>query len=238
MVLLPIALGASAVATYLGAGHDFIFIAGGGFMIVLGMLSFLGRSPFPRIHLPVNLGRSDTPSVFTLGAFSGVASSCCAPVLAGVVVLTALSTSMLQALFVGLAYVSGMIFPLFMSAVALDRKGLRASKFWQGRMVHIKLFSAGVDIHSSKLIAGLMFVAMGVITVILGFTNTMLTAPGSQLFGIYQTAIERAIANVISSSEASAIGLVALLLILGVLARSYARRHKTRGMVTNQNSAL
>lgn len=69
----------------------------------------------PQIRLPVNLKRTDTPSVFLLGVSSGVASSCCAPVLAGIVVLTALSASMVEAVFVGLAYLSGMVVPLLVN---------------------------------------------------------------------------------------------------------------------------
>lgn len=226
-MLLPIALGASAIAQYIGQGHSLIFIAGGFLMIFFGMWSFWGHSMLPQIHLPVNLKRSDTPSVFTLGVFSGVASSCCAPVLAGILVLTTLSTSTVEALFVGLAYVFGMIFPLLMTAVAWDRKASRAGKFLQGRMVHIKFFTMEVDMHSSKLIAGFMFVVMGALTAILGFTNTMLAMPGSELIGIYQTAFEQAIVNAISTQEFATIVSLSLLLILVVYIALLGKKGRT-----------
>lgn len=51
--------------------------------------------------------RGDTATFFSLGVFSGIASSCCAPVLAGVMTLSALSGSPVGGLVLGLAYVLG-----------------------------------------------------------------------------------------------------------------------------------
>lgn len=206
VIMLPIALGASVLVQYMSSDHSLIFVAGGFLMIFLGLWSFWGHSMLPQIHLPVNLKRSDAPSVFTLGVFSGVASSCCAPVLAGIVVLSALSASSFEAIFTGLAYVLGMVFPLLITAIVWDRKSSAktygsTTSFLQGRMVHIKLLTREFEIHSSNLIAGVMFVGMGAITVALGFTNTMLSVPGSEIFNIYEATLEQAISNALSSTE-------------------------------------
>ncbi|MHB8568487.1 MAG: cytochrome c biogenesis CcdA family protein [Nitrososphaerales archaeon] len=217
VIMLPIALGASALVQYMSSGHSLIFVAGGFLMIFLGLWSFWGHSMLPQIHLPVNLKRSDAPSVFTLGVFSGVASSCCAPVLAGIVVLSALSASSFEAIFTGLAYVLGMVFPLLITAILWDRNSSAktdssTTSFLQGRMVHIKLLAREFEIHSSNLIAGVMFVGMGAITVALGFTNTMLSVPGSEIFNIYEATLEQAISNALSSTEV----LVGILLVVGI----------------------
>lgn len=189
----------------------------------------------PQIHLPVNLKRSDTPSVFTLGVFSGVASSCCAPVLAGIVVLSALSASSLEAIFTGLAYVIGMVFPLLITAVVWDRKaspksnGSATTTFLQGRMVHVKLLTREFDIHSSNLIAGVMFVGMGAVTVVLGFTNTMLSVPGSEIFNIYEATLEQAISNALSSLEVvAAILLGVIVLLVAVLVTVFLRKSRVQ----------
>src|SRR3989337_535570 len=54
------------------------------------------------------LSRPDSAGVYTLGVFSGAASACCAPVLAGMLTLSALSPSLVAATGIGLAYVFGM----------------------------------------------------------------------------------------------------------------------------------
>lgn len=231
VIMLPIALGASTLVQYMSSGHSIIFVAGGFLMIFLGLWSFWGHSMLPQIHLPVNLKRSDTPSVFTLGVFSGVASSCCAPVLAGIIVLSALSASSFEAIFTGLAYVLGMVFPLLMTAMVWDRKASPKSNggtsFLQGRMVHAKLLGKEFGIHSSNLIAGIMFVVMGVVTIVLGFANTMLSVPGSEIFNIYEATLERAISSALSSPEVVvSLSLVLIVLLVAVLAAVFLRKSR------------
>lgn len=191
-VLLPIAMGAWELSTFLSANHALLFVAGGSFMIVLGLLTLWGVPILPMsAGRGVSLQRKDAPSVYALGVFSGVASSCCAPVLAGVLVLTILSGSWLPALLVGLAYVAGMVFPLLVISVLWDRRAGRVPGVFRGRMVNFRILRWEVDIHSSKLVAGTLFVLMGVVTVGLGLVGRMLLVPGSSLFGIYETALER-----------------------------------------------
>src|SRR5229473_1510363 len=78
-----------------------------------------------QIHLPMPGRRADGKagvlSVYTLGIFSGVASSCCAPVLAGVIALSSAVSSFWLALVLGSAYVFGMVAPLFVIALLWDR---------------------------------------------------------------------------------------------------------------------
>jgi cytochrome c-type biogenesis protein len=102
-VLLPIALGVSAISIYISLNHSLLFVIGGFFMLFLGIASLLGIQLMPMIHPNVNLEKTGVPTVFALGAFSGVASSCCAPVLAGILILTALTTSIFGAAVVGAA---------------------------------------------------------------------------------------------------------------------------------------
>ena len=83
----------------------------------LAVLALTGRSWSPPwfVRSP-DPERGDSAGVFALGVFSGVASSCCAPVLAGVMTLSALSSTPVGAGVLGLAYVSGTTFPLFVIA--------------------------------------------------------------------------------------------------------------------------
>jgi len=86
-VVLPIALGAATIRQLITAGHTPVYLAGGAVMLALAAYTLLGG----RLHLPAPgrpaRNRTGPLGVYTLGLFSGVATSCCAPVLAGVVAL-------------------------------------------------------------------------------------------------------------------------------------------------------
>ena len=209
-VLLPIAMGATALTAFLGVNHPLLFVLGGAFMIVLGLLTLWGMDLIPQLRFNAHLERKDVPSVFALGVFSGVASSCCAPVLIGVIVLTSISGSLFQAGVIGLAYVLGMVFPLLVAATLWDRRGQRLGLALRGRLLLIRLGSKEWTIHSSKFIAGVLFVAMGVATVALGVLDRMLPIPGSQLIGIYQTQLEQGLTQAFSTPMALVLILVAI----------------------------
>ncbi len=229
-VMLPIALGALIVAQSISAHHDLVFIAGGFLMIVFGLWTLWGRGMLPQLNLPVNLKRTNLPSVYTLGLFSGAATTCCAPVLAGVLVLSALSTSLVEGLLIGFTYVVGMVFPLLMIALVWDRYAANGENPLRGRMLYLKHFGREFSIHSSKLIAGAMFIIMGAVTVGLGVTGTMIAMPGTALVAVMQAGLQNAIVGFFSSVwSAGIIALVAATLIGGTAYAVRARLANPKG---------
>jgi cytochrome c biogenesis protein CcdA len=220
-VLLPIALGVTAISIYIGLNHSLLFVIGGFFMLFIGLASFLGIQLLPMMHPDVDLQRTGMPTVFALGAFSGVASSCCAPVLAGMLVLTALASSVIGSTLVGLTYVAGMVFPLFLVSLFMDRSS-GVQKVLQGTMLRI----GGQTVHSSRLLSAGIFVSMGLVTVYLGFTNTMLATPGSEIFNIYEAAIQRAVDSFVASPISVILFVGATLLGIGL----YLGRRLNRGI--------
>ena len=68
-ILLPIALGISALSSYIGLNHSLLFVVGGFFMLFLGAASLLGIQLIPMFSPNVDLGKSTVPTVFTLGVF-------------------------------------------------------------------------------------------------------------------------------------------------------------------------
>ena len=107
LILVPITVGISLVAATISKYHTYFYWAGGLLMFALAAFSLSGRMwSMPRLLRAPDAARGDTASMFALGVFSGIASSCCAPVLAGVMTLSALSGSTVGATALGLAYVS------------------------------------------------------------------------------------------------------------------------------------
>ena len=66
--------------------------------------------PLPLYTMPQ---KTTTLSTYLLGVFSGITSSCCAPVLFAAITLSSLSPTLLKSLVVSLVYVLGIVFPLF-----------------------------------------------------------------------------------------------------------------------------
>jgi hypothetical protein len=69
--------------------------------------------------------------VFVLGVFSGAATACCAPVLAGAVALSALNQTWIGGLALGGAYLLGIVFPLVVIALCFQgaKRKVRDPKF-------------------------------------------------------------------------------------------------------------
>ena len=181
VVLVPIGIGIAALAQFFSRFHQEIFLVAGIFLVFLGSLSLLGKSfELPFAKTTVKWDPQNYTSVFVLGVFSGAASSCCAPVLAGVLTLTAISATLLQAVVLSLVYVFGMVFPLFVMAFFWDQFEWSKSPIVRGKVISFKLFGKDFHSHTTNLVSGVMFVLMGIFVFYLGLTRNESIAPGWQ----------------------------------------------------------
>lgn len=182
LVLVPITLGIRLVASSLTAYHAWLYMAGGILLLAFAGLAVAGRSwSLPSFVRSPDPERSDTAGVFALGVFSGIASSCCAPVLAGVLTLSALSSTPAGATVLGLAYVFGMTFPLFVLALVWDRYHVGDRRPFEARPVRIPLGSRGIDTNTVNLAVAAVFAAMGGFVLVLAATGETTSAPSTQL---------------------------------------------------------
>jgi cytochrome c-type biogenesis protein len=218
-IVLPIALGASIIQQIMVTQHTLIYMVGGGLMLLLGCYVLLGG----QLHLPMPARRANTTtrivSVYTLGLFSGVASSCCAPVLAGVIALSSVASSFVLALLLGTAYVFGMVAPLFVIALLWERYDWRASRLFHPRPVTLRLGPVQRTLTITNLASGILLLLIGVAMGWVGLTASAMP----QLSGWQaQMAVTlQHFGQVITSALSwlpNWVGGVLLLLILGTLA--------------------
>src|SRR3989454_5140322 len=160
-IILPIAMGASVLQRLLTAQHTAIYVTGGLIMLALAIYVLLGG----QIHLPMPGrragGNTGVLSVYTLGIFSGIASSCCAPVLAGVIALSSVASSFWLALGLGTAYVFGMVAPLFVIALIWERFDWRASRLFRPRSLTWRLGPFRRTLTATNLARGLLLALIG-----------------------------------------------------------------------------
>lgn len=160
-IILPLAMGASLIRQVMTSQHSLIYITGGVLMLALAIYVLLGG----QIHLPMPGrragGKTGLISVYSLGLFSGIASSCCAPVLAGVIALSSVAASFGLALALGLAYVFGMVAPLFVIALLWDRYDWRASRLFRPRSWTWRLGPFTRTLTATTLVSGILLLLIG-----------------------------------------------------------------------------
>src|SRR2546430_1705551 len=175
-LILPITLGASVLLRLVTANHTPLYVGGGLLMLGLGLYTLAGG----RIDIPApgrRAGGGTGPlGVYSLGLFSGLASSCCAPVLAGLVALSGISQSLGPALAFGSAYVFGMVFPLFVISLLWEVRDWRSSRLFRPRTVSWRLGHLGATIGASQLASGLLLLLMGAGTTWIGLAGRSMPA--------------------------------------------------------------
>ena len=184
VILIPIGLGAAWLADVFRSFHTEMYLLGGLFMVLLGMLAVMGKSLsiIPGLkNKHVNSGDMNSKSVFTLGVLSGAATSCCAPVLAGAMTLAVISGTFWKALIVVFAYVFGMVFPLFIAAYFYDRFQFENLKIIRGKLIDLNLGIKKIKVHTTNLLSAAVFIGMGLVLIMLALSGNTFWAPEAQV---------------------------------------------------------
>jgi len=171
-VFLPLGLGVAALGGFFSRYHDPLFILGGLFLLFLAALILLGK----HFSLPFSLPRTKVGhpgSVFGLGVFSGFATLCCAPVLAGVLALSVLPGSLLWGGLYALTYALGMVSPLFFLAYLLDRIDFTKKFSIFRKAVSYSFLGKQINLTVADLVSGMTFLSMGILILYLAFTGQL-----------------------------------------------------------------
>lgn len=174
VVVLPITLGAAALASFITRVHPPLYVFGG--LMMLAVAVSLWRGSMLPISLPRPEMTGSALSVFSLGAFSGAATACCAPVLAGAIALSATAGSIAGGLVLGAAYIAGLIVPLLPLALLANeaRKHIRDPRFT------LRLGHYAKRLTLSRAAGVLLFGSFGLLFIALAFSGNSENAPGFQ----------------------------------------------------------
>lgn len=120
-ILVPVALGMKMIVSFFDQFHTTTYLLGALFMFLLGLMTLFDKKlmlPLPHFTMPT---KTTVTSTYILGLFSGITSSCCAPVLFGAITLSSLSPTIFTSLIVSLVYVLGIVFPLFFLSLFYEK---------------------------------------------------------------------------------------------------------------------
>ncbi len=208
-------------------------------MLALAIYVLLGG----QIHLPMPGrragGKTGVLSVYSLGIFSGMASSCCAPVLAGVIALSSVASSFWLALGLGTAYVFGMVAPLFAIALLWERLGGRVSRLFRPRAFIWRLGSLRRTLTATNLASGLLLALIGggMLWVGLQYSSMPPLADWQEQFAVGLQHIGRVITNALIWLPNWA-GAAILLAVIGGLALYALRQVGTRADASEEGTEL
>jgi len=187
-IFLPLGSGVSLLTSIFSEYHNTIFLIGGIFLIFLGLTLLLGKQLSLPFSVHPKLAKYDFASVYILGIFSAIATTCCAPVLAGVLTLSALPGSVFLGVVYTLAYVLGMVVPLFVIAAFLDKVNFTGKFFAFRKTVSYKILDLKVNLSFANFFSGTMFLILGVVILFLARTNQLTSHSSYQVsLNIYLT---------------------------------------------------
>jgi len=159
--LVPLGMGISAVSALVYGHRSTLIIVSGLVIIAFGVVQIAGGGfafgPVERLR-----GRIKGDSIvttFSLGAVYGFAGFCSGPILGAVLTVAASSGSVLRGAGLLATYAAGMAAPLFLMALLWDRLDLGHRRWLRGREISLGRFR----FHTTNLISGLLFVAIGVL---------------------------------------------------------------------------
>lgn len=231
VTLVPLGAGAS-FATSLAYGHrETVILVAGALMIVLGVVQALGGGFASNRAQQLQgrfSGRTGLVPVFGLGTVYGFAGFCSGPILGAVLTVAATDGRPARGAALLAVYALGMAVPLFLLALLWDRFDLGERRWLRGKPIQL----GRLQLHTTSLVSGLLFVAIGVV-----FIRTRGTASAAGLLGAEATLeaeatsqewLQRTLADVPDVAVLGALAAVALAVLLWRLWRTdpAARDHE------------
>ncbi|MFD4793529.1 cytochrome c biogenesis CcdA family protein [Streptomyces anulatus] len=169
--LVPLGV-AGSFASRLFYGHrDTLVSIGGWTVIALGVAQIAGLGfGSRRIAQAAGARRSGSAlSVFALGAVYGLAGFCAGPILGGILTVAALDGDPFHGGVLLAVYALGMAVPMFALALLWDRFDLGRKRWLRGRALRL----GPNRLHSTSVIGGLVFIALGVVFLVFDGTSAL-----------------------------------------------------------------
>ncbi|MER7014284.1 cytochrome c biogenesis CcdA family protein [Saccharopolyspora sp. NPDC000359] len=169
--LVPMGVAAGSVGAVFNEHRDLVVLIGGSLMVLLGLGQILGfgfgSSAAQRLSGRIRI--SSSLSVYLLGTVYGLAGFCAGPLLGSVLTMAMTGSSPAYGGILLALYALGMAVPLFVIAALWDRFDLGRRRWLRGR--ELKL--GPLRVHSTTLLSGLVFIALGVLFLITDGTGSL-----------------------------------------------------------------
>lgn len=224
-LFVPLGFSASLISKLFITQSAVLFYIAGGIFILLGILSFTGKTLTFGISAPTYNKKRPVGTVYTMGVLFAFASgTCAAPIIGGIFTLAATQGQSLNAVLLLTVYSLGLVVPLLLLAWFFDKKN-----FAQSSLVRGKEFSFGTwRIHSTKLITGIIFILIGILFITTKGTNSLVSHfGGSGLTDIYFNLNQSLLHFTHNIPGTVGWGALALIVLAGYAIRRRSHKQKT-----------
>ncbi len=177
--LVPLGVSASAATRLVRTHQDTVVAVAGAVVILLGLVTAFGGG---FVLLPRRLRDRGTTgngpgATYVLGLAYGVTGFCTGPILGSILVLAAAGGQPVRGGALLAVYALGMVVPLGVLALVWDRIGERPRRWLRGRELRV----AGLRLHSTSVVSGLLLVGVGVLLLVGG--GALVESPDLAMLG-------------------------------------------------------
>lgn len=131
------------------------------FLIILGIMSILGKG-FDSLWKPkFGKGRSDNLGIYLFGTSFGIGwTACLGPVLAGIILMASVMQNYFFSGLLLFTYALGLFVPLFILAIFFD-KSARIRRWLRGREVKLAIGNKIITTNTIQMLSGLILIIIG-----------------------------------------------------------------------------
>lgn len=194
-----------------------------GYALILFGILLLFNKGFSFFNMKINNYNNKTFfGMIIFGFLFGTAwTPCVGPVLAGIIILAANTSSALNGTFSLFFYGLGVIAPLLLISYLSDRYGWSEKKLFRGKIRSFKLFGKQFEIHSYNLIGGIILTLIGISIVLYKgtfFFQTTLVEYIPWSMGLWGWLNEKMLESpLLKSGFGNLIGIIILIAIAGLV---------------------
>jgi cytochrome c biogenesis protein CcdA len=169
-IFVPLGMGASLATTLVIDHRDTLIVGAGVMLIGFGALELAGRSlTFMKMSGGTAEETRSLLGVYGLGTVYGFGGFCSGPILGSVLTVAATDDNVLRGGALLATYALGTVLPLFVLAAVWDRAHVGEQRWLRGRGFEL----GPLSIHSTNLIAGVLFIVLGLSFILLRGTNAL-----------------------------------------------------------------
>jgi len=169
-IFVPLGMGASLATTLVLDHRDTLIVTAGAILMAFGVLELAGRSlSFFRVSGGTAEETRSLFGTYSLGLVYGFGGFCSGPILGSVLTVAATDGNVIRGGGLLATYALGTVVPLFFLAALWDRARIGEKRWVRGWGVRI----GPLSVHSTNLVAGVMFILLGLSFIILRGTNAL-----------------------------------------------------------------
>lgn len=181
-IFIPLGFTASFISQFINNNIESFILISGWLFIILGLITltdvhvkYMMNIRMPRFLRVKSRDVGSIANTYLMGVmFAFTTGTCIAPIIGGIYTLAATQSNAIMPTVLLTVYSLGLVAPLFIAAWFFEKKQLASSSILKGKMIKIPFTK--VSVHSTKLIASLIFIGIGLVFIFSRGTHALIAS--------------------------------------------------------------